>query len=107
VELARGGMTMPDARYLPEAGALAVIKIAEVARSHIADLELAHDDTAVCRETLRQKMAEFERALILQALETARGNKAKAARILGITERIMGLRVEKYAIDPKVFRLSG
>ncbi len=54
--------------------------------------------------TLRQKMDEYERALIVDALQAARGNRAKAARILGITERIMGLRVKKYGIDARVYR---
>ncbi len=44
-----------------------------------------------------------ERNLILDALKAARGNKAKAARALGISERIMGLRVKKHGLDPKRF----
>ena len=45
-----------------------------------------------------------ERDLILDALKEARGNKAKAARSLGMTERVIGLRVSKYGIDPGRFR---
>jgi Nif-specific regulatory protein len=45
----------------------------------------------------------FERDMILDALKSARGNRAEAARILGISERLMGLRVAKYEIDPKRF----
>ncbi|MCX5873865.1 MAG: nif-specific transcriptional activator NifA [Deltaproteobacteria bacterium] len=45
-----------------------------------------------------------ERDLILDALKAAHGNKAKAARALGLTERIMGLRVKKHGIDPRLFR---
>jgi Nif-specific regulatory protein len=40
-----------------------------------------------------------ERNLILDALKNSRGNMAKAARSLGISERIMGLRVKKHGID--------
>lgn len=46
----------------------------------------------------------IERDFIVDALKEARGNKAKAARALGLTERIMGLRVRKHRIDAKRFR---
>jgi Nif-specific regulatory protein len=45
-----------------------------------------------------------ERELIGEALKSSRGNMAGAAEALGITERIMGLRVRKYRIQPKRFR---
>jgi len=54
--------------------------------------------------TLDGTLENIERDLILDALKAARGNKAKAARALGISERIMGLRVTKLGIDPKRFR---
>ena len=54
--------------------------------------------------TLTGNLGSMEKNLILDALKAARGNKAKAARTLGITERIMGLRVRKYGIDPRRFR---
>jgi Nif-specific regulatory protein len=53
---------------------------------------------------LPQTMDNVERELILDALKSGRGNKAKAARILGISERLMGLRVQKHGIDPRRFR---
>jgi Nif-specific regulatory protein len=46
----------------------------------------------------------IERELVLDALKSARGNMAKAARALGISERLMGLRVKKHKISPKRFR---
>jgi Nif-specific regulatory protein len=51
-----------------------------------------------------QTIDNVERELVLDALKSARGNKAKAARILGISERLMGLRVQKHGIDPRRFR---
>jgi Nif-specific regulatory protein len=42
--------------------------------------------------------------MLVEALKTARGNMAKAAAALGITERIMGLRVRKHAIAPRSYR---
>ena len=54
--------------------------------------------------TLQAELDRLERELILDALKSSRGNMAKAARDLGMTERIMGLRVAKYGIDLKRFR---
>jgi len=56
------------------------------------------------QNTLEDALANVERELILDALKDARGNMSKAARRLGITERMMGLRVRKYRIDPRRFR---
>ncbi len=56
------------------------------------------------RDTLKEALANMERELILDALKDTRGNMAKAARLLGITERMMGLRVRKYHLDPGRFR---
>ena len=54
--------------------------------------------------TLQAALERLERELIFEALQSARGNKARAARALGITERIMGLRVAKHGINPRRFR---
>jgi Nif-specific regulatory protein len=56
--------------------------------------------------TLQETLDNIERDLILDALKSSRGNCAKAARALGITERVMGLRVEKHNIDPRRFRVT-
>jgi len=48
---------------------------------------------------LEATMDNVERNLILDALKNARGNMARAARSLGISERIMGLRVKKHGIN--------
>jgi Nif-specific regulatory protein len=49
-------------------------------------------------------MENIEREMILDALKSSRGNMAKAARTLGISERLMGLRVAKHGIDYRRFR---
>jgi Nif-specific regulatory protein len=56
--------------------------------------------------TLKESLERLERELILDALKSSRGNMAKAARTLGVTERVMGLRVNHYGIEPKRFRTS-
>ncbi len=54
--------------------------------------------------SFRDVIANMEREIILDELKRTRGNMAKAARTLGITERMMGLRVAKHEIDPRQFR---
>lgn len=53
---------------------------------------------------LNTALENVERELIQDSLKSARGNSTRAARALGITERIMGLRIKKYGIDTKRFR---
>jgi Nif-specific regulatory protein len=67
-------------------------------------LQTAEASGTTHQGTLDGTVERLERDLIMDALKAARGNKAKAARALGITERIMGLRVRRYSIDPKRFR---
>jgi Nif-specific regulatory protein len=43
--------------------------------------------------------------LLQDALKTTRGNRAKAARLLDTTERIINYKVRLYAIDSGRFRL--
>jgi Nif-specific regulatory protein len=44
--------------------------------------------------------------MLVEALKSSRGNMAKAARQLAITERLFGLRVAKYDIDYRRFRTA-
>jgi Nif-specific regulatory protein len=44
-----------------------------------------------------------EREMIDDALKSSRGNMAGAARLLGISERLIGIRIKKYGIDPRRF----
>jgi len=53
---------------------------------------------------LKAALDLLERELLLEALKTSRGNMAKAARSLQISERIMGLRIAKHQLEPKRFR---
>jgi Nif-specific regulatory protein len=56
------------------------------------------------RGTLAAAVAAVEREMIAEALKEHRGIMAKAGRHLGLTERIMGLRVKKFGIDPERFK---
>lgn len=53
---------------------------------------------------LQARLEELERACIVNALEASRGRLGKAAQMLGLTERIMALRMKKYNVTYKVFR---
>ena len=54
--------------------------------------------------TLQSAVDSLERELMIDALKQHRGNKAAAARTLGLTERVMGLRVRKHGIDPRRYK---
>jgi Nif-specific regulatory protein len=48
---------------------------------------------------LRAQLDALEKELIIDALKVNKGNRAAAARQLGITERIIGLRVARYGLE--------
>jgi Nif-specific regulatory protein len=53
---------------------------------------------------LKTMLHALEQELITDALQAHHGNMAAAARALGLTERIMGLRVHKHGLDPERFK---
>src|SRR5205823_13237066 len=67
-------------------------------------LQTAEASGTVMHTSLSDSVEQYEKDLIIDALKSARGNRAKAARLLGTTERIMGYKVRKYGIDPGRFR---
>jgi Nif-specific regulatory protein len=54
--------------------------------------------------SLKSAVKNVEREIVVDELKRCRGNMAKAARELGITERMIGLRVAKYGIDLGQFK---
>jgi Nif-specific regulatory protein len=54
--------------------------------------------------TLEEAVSSLERRLIIEALEDTAGHVTQAALRLGLTERKMSLRMEKYNIDFRHFR---
>ena len=67
-------------------------------------LQTAEASGTLSRVSLSEAVDGFEKDLLMDALKTARGNRAKAAKLLGTTERIMRYKVKKYAIDCNRFR---
>jgi len=67
-------------------------------------LQTAEASGTIHHGSLDAALQKLEQELLVEALKSARGNKAKAARNLGLTERVMGLRLDEYDIDFKRFR---
>ena len=67
-------------------------------------LQTAEGSGTVTKVSLDQAVGSFEKELILDALKTVRGNRARAARMLDTTERILGYKVKKYEIDCDRFK---
>ncbi|MFL5534184.1 MAG: sigma-54 interaction domain-containing protein [Gemmatimonadales bacterium] len=63
-------------------------------------LQTADGTATVVSTSLDGAVAAFERSLIEDALKTARGNRSRAARLLGSTQRVISYKVRKYGIDP-------
>lgn len=55
-------------------------------------------------ETLKEKIKEMEREEIVSALKECNWVMAKAARKLGITERMIGYKIRKYGLRIKEVR---
>jgi Nif-specific regulatory protein len=66
-------------------------------------LQTAEVSGTLPRQSLKEALDAYEKDLVLDALKSARGNRAKAARLLHTTERILGYAVRKHGIDPARF----
>jgi Nif-specific regulatory protein len=87
------------------------VLVAEDGVIRVNDLPPTLQTTATSSEkrnfrTLKSALDSLEKELITEALIEFNGNMTKAAKELDITERIMGLRVKKYRINPKRYRPS-
>jgi Nif-specific regulatory protein len=67
-------------------------------------LQTADASDTVTRVSLGDAVAAYERDLIQDALKTTRGNRARAARLLDTTERILNYKVRGYQIDARRFK---
>ena len=56
--------------------------------------------------TLFERVENFERKIILEALLAANGNKSEAARMLGIHEATVRTKLKRYDIDLNRISLS-
>jgi Nif-specific regulatory protein len=67
-------------------------------------LQTAEASGTVVSGSLGEAVAAFESNLIQDALKSTRGNRARAARLLNTTERIINYKIRRYGIDPRRFR---
>ena len=66
-------------------------------------LQMADTSDAASTQSLTASLAAFEKDVIQDALKMARGNRAKAARLLQATPRIVNYKIRKYRIDWRRF----
>jgi Nif-specific regulatory protein len=67
-------------------------------------LQTAEASGTMIRVSLSDAVSAYEKDLLQDALKTTRGNRAKAARLLDTTERIVNYKVKRYGIDTARFR---
>lgn len=67
-------------------------------------LQTAGESNTFHHGTLQESIDGLEKEIIIENLKETRGNMAEAAKKLGITERIMGLRIKKHDIDSKIYK---
>lgn len=67
-------------------------------------LQTAEESGTEPNLTLSSAVEAFEKDLIQDALKSTRGNIARAAAMLDSTERILGYKIKKYAIDARRFK---
>jgi Nif-specific regulatory protein len=67
-------------------------------------LQTAEASDTIARQSLAESVEAFERDLVQDALKTSRGSCARAARLLGTTERIFNYKIRKYGVDVRRFK---
>ena len=67
--------------------------LVELARS------MFEGDMPASASSLFERVEEFERKIILEALLAAQGNKSEAARILGIHEATVRTKLKRYGVS--------
>ena len=67
-------------------------------------LQTAESSNTLPKKSLEQAVTSYEKELIQDALKSSGGIKAKAARLLDTTERILSYKIEKHGIDISRFK---
>jgi transcriptional regulator with GAF, ATPase, and Fis domain len=75
---------------------------------HIAgDLESQIIPSLPESASINDRLREIEKAMIIQALKKTRGVQARAAELLGLTQRSMWHKIKKHSIDVRPFKTDG
>ena len=69
-------------------------------------LQTAEVSGTLPSQALGDAVSAFERDILQDALKSARGNRARAARLLQTTERILNYKVKKHGLEPDRFQTS-
>jgi Nif-specific regulatory protein len=67
-------------------------------------LQTAEASGTVMSLALADAVAAYEKDLLQDALKSARGNRARAARLLRTTDRVLNYKVRRLGIDWKRFK---
>ena len=68
-------------------------------------LQTAESSGTITRVSLSDAVDGYEKDLLQDALKTTRGNRAKAARLLDTTERVLNYKVKRLGIDYMRFKV--
>jgi Nif-specific regulatory protein len=69
-------------------------------------LQTAESTGTITNRSLEELVEAVEKDALQDALKSARGNRATAARLLRTTRRILNYRLKNYGIDWRRFRTS-
>jgi Nif-specific regulatory protein len=67
-------------------------------------LQTAESSDTIPRFSLISAVENYEKEIIQDALKSTCGNRAKAARLLDTTERIINYKIKNFQIDPARFK---
>src|SRR5690606_33806886 len=67
-------------------------------------LQTAENSGTVTKVTVASAVAACARDLILDTMKSTSGSRARAAKTLDSTERILGYKIKKHGIDPSLFK---
>lgn len=70
-------------------------------------LQTAKSPVGAPPSSLPAAVENVEREMILEALKASHGHQGQAARMLGITLRMLGYKIRKHGIDPKIYAGKG
>ena len=85
-------------------GALVIAENGVICPEHLPPTLQEKKSPTLNSNTLEEILASREREVILEAVKKANGIQAKAAKLLGISERSSWYRIKKLGIDTKVIR---
>jgi len=71
----------------------------DINTENLDDWWLRRHSSTTASESLESRVGNYEKKLIIEALEHTSGNQTKAANLLGTTKRIIQYKVKKYGIN--------